>query len=64
MSEQNENKNPNFNSDKDKAHKFLNDIYDDFFYLFSSNPEKLEELRNTMEAVEQKNVPISKTEPL
>lgn len=58
MSEQNENQ--NFISDKDKASKFLNDIYDDFFYLFSSNPEKLDELRNKIESIEQKNVTPSK----
>ncbi len=58
MAEQNENK--NFISDKDKASKFLNDIYDDFFYLFSSNPEKLDELRSKIESVEPKNDSVSK----
>lgn len=58
MSEQNENQ--SFISDKDKASKFLNDIYDDFFYLFSSNPEKLDELRNKIENIEPKNVSPSK----
>lgn len=56
MSEQNE----NLNSDKEKTNKFLNDIYDDFFYLFSSNPEKLDELRNKIESVEPKQTSISK----
>lgn len=55
-----ENKNENFVSDKESVNNFLNDIYDDFFYLFSSNPEKFDELRNKIETTEHKNVPISK----
>lgn len=58
MSEQNENQ--NFTSDKEKASKFLNDIYDDFFYLFSSNPEKLDELKSKIESVEPKKVSTPK----
>lgn len=50
MSEQNENGNPHI--DDDSTRKFLNDIYDDFFYLFSSNPEKLDELKNKFENME------------
>lgn len=57
MSEQNEK--GNINSEKNQAQKFLNDIYDDFFYLFSSNPEKLDELRNTIETFEKNKASIS-----
>lgn len=31
---------------------FLNDIYDDFFYLFSSNPEKLDELKSKTQSAQ------------
>lgn len=58
MSEQNENQ--DFISDKEKASKFLNDIYDDFFYLFSSNPEKLDELKSKIESVEPKKISTPK----
>lgn len=56
MAEQNKNQDY---TDKNKTNKFLNDIYDDFFYLFSSNPEKLDELRNKIESIEAKETHIS-----
>lgn len=51
MAEQNKNQDY---TNKDKTNKFLNDIYDDFFYLFSSNPDKLDELRTKIESIEPK----------
>lgn len=55
MVEQNKNKEDTDN----QSRKFLNDIYDDFFYLFSSNPEKLDELRNKIESVKTAESPTN-----
>lgn len=57
----NQNKDQNIQEAKNKTSKFLNDIYDDFFYLFSSNPEKLDELRSKIESLEPKEMSKSTT---
>lgn len=60
MSEQNEKE--NIPSEKNQAQKFLNDIYDDFFYLFSSNPEKLDDLKNKLGTIEVAEASIPSVE--
>lgn len=59
MVEQNKNQEDTTSQSK----KFLNDIYDDFFYLFSSNPEKLDELRNKIESIKESESSANITTP-
>lgn len=47
---------------KNEKYKFLNDIYDDFFYLISSNPDNFDpdKTNSVSNAEEQKSINISK----
>lgn len=57
MSEQN--KNQDYINKDNSTNKFLNDIYDDFFYLFSSNSENLDELKNAISSINEKKQKVS-----